>query len=253
MKDIYEIEVKPNILEIDEIGEIQFSPIIDYLQLVAYEHASNLGISFHQTYKEHLTWFLLRYYIEMKRYPLLEEKLVVRSWVAPSDNDRFTLREFQILDKNAEVICSASSSWILYHFIKRKQVDHLKRYSHLPIVDLRAVDYNFPKLALPEKTDSKVQFIVRLSDLDLNEHVNNRVYVEWAIESMPKKYLKKYKISKIEISFKGQAFHQNTVTVETEIKKAKEDGIEFIALHKISDAKKGNLLTKLISYWRKKK
>jgi len=253
MKEIFEIEVKPNVLEIDEAGEIQFPPVINYLQLIAYEHAANLGISFQQTYKEHLTWFLLRYYIEMKRYPLFEEQLTIKSWIAPSDNDRFSLREFEILDKNNEVICSASSSWILYHFIKRKQVDHIKRYSHLPVRDLRAVDYNYPKLSLPEKIDAQVQFTVRLSDLDLNNHVNNRVYVEWAIESMPSKYLKKYKIYKIEISFKGQAFHQNTVTVETEIRKAKEDGIAFIAYHKISEAKKGNLLTKLITYWREKK
>ena len=252
MKEIFELKVKPNVLEIDDLGEIQFPPLINYLQLIAYEHASNLGISFHQTYKEHLTWFLLRYYIEVKRYPLFEEPLLVKSWIAPSENDRFSLREFQIFDKNNDVICSASSSWILYHFIKRKQVDHIKRYSHLPVRNERAVDYHFPKMAFPEKIDSQAEFVVRLSDLDLNNHVNNRVYVEWAIESMPEKYLKKYKISKIEISFKGQTFHKNTVCVETEITKSKNSDVAFIGYHKISEKKKGTLLTKLITYWCKK-
>ncbi|MCK5159089.1 MAG: hypothetical protein KAR08_08025, partial [Candidatus Heimdallarchaeota archaeon] len=78
----------------------------------------------------------------------------------------------------------------------------------------------------------------------------NRVYLEWVIESMPKKYIEKYHISKFEISFKGQAFHKDKVLVETEIKKLakKEDGI--VAISKISKMKKGELLTKMKSYWK---
>ena len=110
--------------------------------------------------------------------------------------------------------------------------------------------YDFPKLELPEKIDEKVELTVRRSDLDLNKHVNNRVYLEWAIESMPKKYIEKYQIKKLEISFKGQAFHQDKILVETEIKKLdkKEDGI--VAISKISKMKKGELLTKVKSYWK---
>lgn len=113
--------------------------------------------------------------------------------------------------------------------------------------------YDFPKLALPEKVDDKAELTVRRSDLDLNRHVNNRVYLDWALESMPKKYIEKYQINKLEISFKGQAFHQDKILVETEIKKLdkKEDGI--VAISKISKKKSGELLTKVKSNWKKRK
>ena len=247
MKEIYEMQVKPRALEITEKEEVKFTAIVDYLQQIAYEHAYNLELSFQQTFKENLTWFLLRYYIEIYCYPKLNDLLTVRSWVTHSESEKYSRRDFRILDESGKVLCNATTSWILFNFIKKRPVSFLKRFSYVPIRDEKSVAYDFPKLELPEKIDEKVELTVRRSDLDLNRHVNNRVYIEWAIESMPKKYIEKYQINKLEISFKGQAFHQDKILVETEIKKLdkKEDGIVAI-----SKMKKGELLTKVKSYWK---
>ncbi len=250
MKEIYEMQVKPRALDITVDEEVRFTAIVDYLQLIAYEHAYNLELSFQQTFKQNLTWYLLRNYIEMYKYPKLNDLLTVRSWVAHSESDMYSLRDFQILDESGNIICSATTSWILYHFIKKRPVSYIAHFSDRPFRHERSVVYDFPKLELPEKIDEKVELTVRRSDLDLNKHVNNRVYLEWALESMPKKYIEKYRISKFEISFKGQAYHKDKVLVETEIKKLskKEDGI--VAISKISKMKKGELLTKVKSYWK---
>ena len=246
------MQVKPRALEITEKEEVRFTAIVDYLQQIAYEHAFNLELSFQQTFKQNLTWFLLRYYIEVYKYPKLNDILTVRSWVAHSDSDMYSLRDFQILNESGDILCSATTSWILYNFIKRRPVSYLKQFSGLdvPIREERSVTYDFPKLELPEKTDSLEELVVRRSDLDLNKHVNNRVYLEWAIESLPKKYYKKYHMYKLEMSFKGQAFHKDRILVETQIKKhdRKDDGI--IAISKISKTKSGELLTKVKSYWK---
>jgi len=250
MKEIYEMQVKPRALEITEKEEVRFTAIVDYLQLIAYEHAFNLELSFQQTFKQNLTWYLLRNYIEMHKYPKLNDLLTVRSWVAHSESDIYSLRDFQILDESGKIICSATTSWILFHFIKKRPVSYLDYFSDRPLRHERSVVYDFPKLELPEKIDEKVELTVRRADLDLNRHVNNRVYLEWAIESMPKKYIEKYQINKLEISFKGQAFHKDKILVETELKKLdkKEDGI--VAISKISKMKKGELLTKVKTYWK---
>ncbi|NHJ49153.1 MAG: hypothetical protein FK733_15300 [Asgard group archaeon] len=250
MKEIYEIKVKPRALEIKANEEVKFTSIVDYLQQIAYEHAFNLGLSFQQTFKDNLTWFLLRYYIVMHKYPTLNDELTVQSWICRSET-KYTLREFLILDQSGEIICQASTSWLLFNFRKRKQEDHVKHFSHVPVRDVRAVDYDYPKLELPAKVDSKAEVKVRFSDLDLNNHVNNRVYLEMALESISKKHLEKYQIEKIEISFKGQAFHKDTVLVETEIKENKKEG-NFITLSKLSKMKSGELLTKIKTHWKKR-
>ena len=251
MKEVYEIQVKPRALEITMYEEVKFTAIVDYLQQISYEHAFNLEVSFQQTFKQNLTWYLLRYYIEMHEYPNMNEVLTVRSWVAPSESERYSLRDYEILNESGKVICSATTSWLLYNFIKRRPVNYLDHLDDRPIHDRRSVSYDFPTLPLPEKIDATAKLTVRRADLDLNRHVNNRVYLEWAIESMPKKFIDKYNISKLEISFKGQAFHKDQVLVETEIQNAdkKDDGI--IALSKISKIKKDELLTKAKIHWKK--
>jgi acyl-ACP thioesterase len=250
MKEIYEIKVKPRALDVNANEEVKFTAIVDYLQQIAYEHAFNLGLSFQQTFKDNLTWFLLRYHIIIQKYPSLNDELTVRSWVCRSET-KYTLREFLVIDQNGDTICQATTSWLLFNFRKRKQEDHVKHFSHIPVRDVRAVDYDFPKLNLPKKIDTKTDVKVRLSDLDLNNHVNNRVYLEMALESIPIRKLEKYRIEKIEISFKGQAFHKDTVLVETEIKENKKED-NFISNSKLSKKKSGELLTKIKAYWKKR-
>ncbi|HUT82378.1 MAG TPA: acyl-ACP thioesterase domain-containing protein [Candidatus Bathyarchaeia archaeon] len=252
MIEIYEMQVKPRALEINEREEIKATAIIDYLQQIAFEHAFNLGLSFQQTFKKNLTWYLLRYYIEIYDYPKLSDLLTVRTWPVKSESEKYSLRDFQILDQMGKVVCNATTSWILYNFIKRKPVNFMDHFKDIPRKEERAINYNFPNLPLPEKIDSKVELVVRRSDLDLNRHVNNRVYFEWTLETISKKQLEKYKINKIEISYKGQAVHMDTVLVETELNKTAKNNDEIIAISKISKMKSGELLTKVKSYWIKK-
>jgi medium-chain acyl-[acyl-carrier-protein] hydrolase len=251
MIEVYEMQVKPRALEMNIDEEIKFTAIVDYLQQISYEHANNLEVSFQQTFKKNLTWYLLRYYIEMHEYPKINDVLTVRSWVAPSDSERYSLRDYEILNESGKVLCKATTSWLLYNFIRRKPVNYLDHIADRPIHNRRSVEYDFPKLPLPDKIDETAELIVRRADLDLNRHVNNRVYLEWAIESMPKKFIEKYNISKLEISFKGQAFHKDHVLVETSIKKADNKIDDFISLSKISKMKKDELLTKAKIHWKK--
>ena len=49
----------------------------------------------------------------------------------------------------------------------------------------RAIADDFPPLPRAEAPEREVRFKVRRSDLDMNRHVNNAVYVGWALESVP--------------------------------------------------------------------
>ncbi|MCF2144342.1 MAG: hypothetical protein K9W42_11635 [Candidatus Heimdallarchaeota archaeon] len=250
MIDVYELQIKPRALDMTYTGHVKFTAIVNYLQEVAFEHASNLGVSFQHIFKRNLTWYLLRYYIEMYEYPTIDELLTIRSWVARSESKKFSLRDFEIINESGKILCSATTSWVLYNYVKRKPVNYLEYVSDRPILDKRAVSYDFPKLPLPEKTDASATLTVRRSDLDLNNHVNNAVYVEWLLESVPAKILKKYVINKLEISFKGQAFHQDSVLVETELQKASKTEGSLVTLSKITKIKNNELLTKARLYWK---
>ncbi|MDD4071565.1 MAG: thioesterase [Desulfobacterales bacterium] len=59
---------------------------------------------------------------------------------------------------------------------------------------------------LPEtgQLDRQLSFRVRYRDIDINQHVNNVSYVEWALESVPHDIKRNRFVSELEINFLGE-------------------------------------------------
>lgn len=246
---MYEIDFTPKINEIGLNEKVKFPALIDYMQHAAYIHADELGVGHHQIFHKNLTWLLLRYAVEVIRYPVLDEKLKVFTWVAESDSRKFTLRDFEIFDEKDNIICKATTSWLLYNYRKRQIVNFVDYWSNYDAKEKRAIYYDFPKLKLPQKIETKKIFKVRLHDLDINRHVNHRMYIEWVIEGIPQKIFKKYELEKLEISFKEQAFYEDEVIVETETEKLQENN-QIKGIHQIVKSNKNKLVTKAVTLWK---
>lgn len=246
---MYELTITPRISEVDINETVKFTALMDYLQHIAYKHADQLGVGHHQIFHKGLTWLLLRYTIKILRYPNLDEVLKISSWVAESGSPKYTIRDFEIKDENNETICQATTSWLLYNYRKRKTVSYRDYWLDFKAEDKRALNYDFPKLRLPENIDKKKMLEVRLQDLDINQHVNHIAHIYWIFEGMSKEVLKDYYLESLEISYKEQAFHEDQIVVETEVKKEKDT---FKAIHQINKIKKEKLISKATTVWKRK-
>jgi medium-chain acyl-[acyl-carrier-protein] hydrolase len=246
---LYEITFTPRISEIDINEKVKITALMDYLQHIAYIHADKLGVGHHQIFHKNLTWLLLRYTVEIVRYPRLDEVLKVSSWVAESNSPKYTIRDFEIIDENNNIICKATTSWLLFNYRRRQTVNFMDYWPDFKAEEKRALNYDFPGLQLPEKIDTRKSFKVRKQDLDINQHVNHIAHIHWILEGMPEKIVKNYILEKIEISYKQQGFYEDDIQVETEImKEKKKDTIK--AFHQIIKGKKRELISKAITYWK---
>jgi len=244
---MYELTFTPRISEVDATEKVMITAIMDYLQHIAYKHADQLGVGHHQIFHKNLTWLLLRYTIKMNRYPSPDEVLKVSSWVAESGSSKYTVRDFEIKDKEENVICSVTTSWLLYNYRKRKSLNYKDYWPDFQAEERRALDYDFPNLALPSNITSRKQLKVRLQDLDINQHVNHVAHIYWLIEAMPEKTRKKYKLEQIEISYKEQAFHEEDICVESELIEDKKSKT-LKAIHQIVK-NKNKLISKATTFW----
>ena len=245
---MYEMTFTPRISEIDINDNLKVTAILDYLQHIAYKHADVLGVGHRQIFHKGLTWLLLRYTVEILRYPTLDEKLRVTSWVAESGSPRYTLREFEVFDEQGNIICKATTSWLLFNYRKRKTVEFKDYWPEFTAETRRALEYDFPGIDLPKKIDESTLLKVRKQDLDINQHVNHVAHIHWIIENIPEKIVKKYKFEKLEISYKEQGFHEDDILIETEIQKEKNNTIK--AIHQITKGKKKKLISKAITHWK---
>lgn len=163
--------------ESDSGGRARLVSLLNFLQDAAGEHAAVLGWSVTDLWKKKMTWVLSRYHVSVRRYPSWGEQLEVVTW--PSGrHGLFALRDFEVSDAAGNTVLVATSSWMVVD-IERKQP--LKIESVLDadfLLDKRSLADAFASLPVLAAAEREVSFRVETGHLDLNQHVNNAVYVQ---------------------------------------------------------------------------
>ena len=193
--------------ESDASRRATIQTICNYFQEMAWLHAARLGFALADREDSALTWVLLQLNVKMSSYPIWGDTVTVSTW--PSGKNRlYAYRRFCIRDQQGSVIGSATSSWIIIDVLKRSpqripdQLD-LCIPASCPL-DTRET-LSAEKIQIPERLDAETEFQVRLSDIDVNNHVNNVNFIEWAVESVPAAWRNANQLSEIHIEFKAES------------------------------------------------
>jgi len=177
-------EFKIRFYETGKDLKLNIISILNYFNEIAQKAGDYYAVK-KDIYKEDsLAWIILNWDIEVKRYPAYPEKINVIT-VAKAINTFYAYREFYILDSEKRELASGRSKWILLDFITRRP-SRAKEYMY----ELYGVAQNSStiEIRIPAPhtaVDYESEFAVRRSDIDLFEHVNNVVYAEWVLESLP--------------------------------------------------------------------
>ncbi|MEA3508794.1 MAG: thioesterase [Synergistota bacterium] len=84
-------------------------------------HAAHLGVGFPQLSVQNMTWFVTKYYVKVKRYPVFGETIRVKTW--PKAKKRlFAIRDFE-MSVGEEPIAAGSSVWCLVDLETRKAAE----------------------------------------------------------------------------------------------------------------------------------
>ena len=59
--------------------------------------------------------------------------------------------------------------------------------------------------------EAELRFRVESVHIDWNRHVNNAIYVQWALEAVPAEVLRKSRPVELEISYRSEAFYGEEV------------------------------------------
>ncbi len=211
---VWEEEFRVRAYEVDINGLASLASLCNYLQEAAGNHAQKLNVSIDDLGKENKTWVLLRLRLSITKQPDLGETIKVRTW--PSGTDRlFTTRDFEMFDANGEILVKATSVWLVIDRTTR-------RPSRLPESVVKLIRPNTPRALtvdlhqqLPEPAHPPrhtAELIARRSDLDINGHVNNVHYIEWAVEPMDDAFLLKYRPVELNVQFLAES-RQGTIVI----------------------------------------
>lgn len=194
-------------------SELAPSQLVQQIIEVATEHADILGVGFRDLQRAGNLWVLSRVAFEMKRYPRLLESYSLTTWIE-SYNRHFSQRNIEIRGENDEIIGYARTIWVAINMETRRPSD----LSYISYISETVSDHPCPiekqgKIRQAETPQIVHEYTFRVSDIDLNRHVNSTRYVELILNQMDLADFDDYYLQRFEIEYKQEAHYGDRVEV----------------------------------------
>ncbi|MBQ7776294.1 MAG: acyl-[Lachnospiraceae bacterium] len=194
--------------ECDGKNKLSIEALLNYFQDASTMQSEDLGVGFDYLMPRNLVWVLASWQIEIKRYPVLNERVVIGT--LPHDFKGFLgSRNFVMKTREGEVLAVANTLWTLLNFDTMKPTtpppDMLEKY---PVEPRLEMDYGRRKIVVGPDGEKQEPIVVRKQHLDSNNHVNNAQYVSIAGDYLPEDF----EIGGLRVEYKRQA-HLNDVLV----------------------------------------
>lgn len=229
----YEEEFKIRSSEVAPDGKAKLQSICDLLQETAGNHALNLNFDISQLKEKNLTWVLHRLHVVMDQYPKWRDRITVKTWPSSGDTLR-AYRDFVILNNGGNEIGRGLSYWLMIDTTSRRPVRMPEEVLEMAPADTdHVLDVKSDRIMVEGSVAESKEFRVRRSDLDVNRHVNNVKYIEWALEALPDNH----GVTEIDIEFRAECTLGESVNSEYIIPHGKDADMNFHQITKSSDRK----------------
>ena len=198
---MYSFDSKIRYSEIGKDKKLTIGALVDYFQDCSTFHSEEVGLGFEYLEKEKKAWLLSSWQIDILRFPEFGETIKCATWAYDFKNF-YGYRNFAIIDQTGEYIVKANSIWFFMDLVAGRPVkideSQLKGYVREPMLDM---EYLPRKLKTEGEFIKQDRFLVKKSNIDTNNHVNNGQYVKMAADYLPDDF----KIKRMRAEYKKAA------------------------------------------------
>jgi len=201
---VYSREFYINGYDVDHNGSITVSKLLCMMHETAWSHVSYLKKGWEELQAEGLFWALAKLHLKIHRLPKWHEKIRVETWAKERESIMF-LRDYEVFDEAGELLCHAISEWMMVDFRLNKIARLEKLNTHLDYPkDRMAFEGRVPRLTRLDFPKNPTFFTVVLSDMDMNQHVNNASYVRWVVDQFSYDFYNRHQIKEVVITYSNQ-------------------------------------------------
>ncbi len=206
----YTKEYIVNSYESDVNLDLKINSLFQWFSEIAWEHAKSLGVGFEELEKIERFWVLTGFRLHVNKLPKWQDKVRLETWPSGISGLHYT-REFKFYSSNNECLAVASSIWVIFDKILAKPVMPKEFYSLTNISNEKAIDAVFSKIRPRKDLILAFNETAKHTDIDMNKHVNNAVYIRWIENCLGDIYPARIKTLKI------QYIHEVKVNEEIQI------------------------------------
>ena len=181
--------------------------ILAFLEDIATYHSGLVGYGVEDIEKNKGAFLILDWNLEVYNRLKFNDTIKVKTYALPIEKPCFhCYRNFDIYDVNDELIATATSKWLFYNFEQHKIVkldkDILKLFETEG--DLKKAEEKITKLQEPKSFEKMIEYQVQRSNIDVNMHMNNLVYLKLANEILPEDVYFADELNNLRITYKHQ-------------------------------------------------
>lgn len=209
---IFEKEFEVMLKDIDKNNQMRLSSYINFMQEIGALHSEEYGYGLNDEPVTHKAWIVISWNVDIFRRPKWNEKILLRSWIGKIDK-LYHYRDYEMIDKQGKVISKAVAKWVMVDTVTKKiqklDEEHIKKF---PIVEVEGWTNEVGKInsrvdinSLKEIYEYKVQ----KRDVDTNNHMNNIIYLDLALEELEDEKIKD--VSNIQIHYKTECKYNDEI------------------------------------------
>ena len=203
MEPIYIDNFTVNDLQCDRFGRLKMSAICWFVQEMAGRHCVKLGLDWDPLAKRGLFWAIIRHRVQVSRLPRKGETIRIETWPMPTTRVAYP-RAVVAFDGEGRTLFSSTSLWVLMDLQSRAMILPGKSGVEVPGI-LRGGELKAPASLHPTEFDRGLQRTVGFTDLDINGHMNNCRYLDWAADLLPSDFHRAHGIREFTLCYLSEA------------------------------------------------
>ncbi len=226
MKNKYSQHILIPCYDTDAAQYLKAASFMDMAQEAANLHADILGFGYDRLQVTRTAWVLSRMHIHFFRHPKWKEEVDLTTWHKGPEK-LFFLRDFLLTGQDGKPAVAATTSWLVVNIDTRRIV----RDPGISTEDVcceHAIEEPCGKVQVPADMQKEMAgtHTVSYSDVDMNGHTNNAMYILWAMDAVGYGTASTRRVKDIRVNFNRETRPGDTVSIYRAVRET-ADGLSF--------------------------
>lgn len=208
---------------------------MDLAQEAAGLHAVHLGFGYEDLIKNNTAWILSRVNIKFVDTPVWRDDITLTTWHKGA-NRLFFLRDFILTDSEGRERVKATTSWLVLNLETRRLVRDPMLMEEGTVCSEDVIETPADKVQMPKDVEPELalEHVVAYSDVDMNAHTNNAMYMQWAMDAVDYETASTRPVKEVTINFNHETKAGDLVSVYRAYVE-KEDGLHVYIEGKVQE------------------
>ena len=220
----------------DASWRLKPASFMDVAQEAANQHATVLGFGYDDLIASRTAWILSRMHVEFVDTPKWRENITLTTW-HKGLNRLFFLRDFIMTEDAGNARVKATTSWLVMNLDTRRLVRDPNLMDEGTTCSENVLEIPADKVQMPKDVEPELvmEHVVGYSDVDMNAHANNAMYMHWAMDAVDYQTASTRQLKSMTINFNHETKQGDKVDIYRVIRED-ESGLNVYIEGKVGDA-----------------